>query len=68
MNRFKLARYEAGYSLAEAAEQAGVAIGTVRRAETSGAEAQLTAPVVKAFADAYGKSVAWLLDAEDAAA
>ena len=68
MNRFRLARYEAGYSLAEAAAHAGVALGTVRRAEMTRADAQLTAPIVKALADAYGKSVAWLLDVEDVTA
>ena len=66
MNRFELARYEAGLTLADAAQAANVSQRTIRRAEDERTE-QPTAPVVKAMADAYGKSVAWLLEADEGA-
>jgi transcriptional regulator with XRE-family HTH domain len=62
MNRFELARYEAGLTIAQAAERASVSIRTIRRAERG--EDAPTAPVVKALADAYEKPVVWLLEAE----
>lgn len=66
MNRFQLARYEAGLTIAQAAEQAVVSIRTIRRAEDEQTE-RPTAPVVKALAETYGKPVAWLLDADSQA-
>lgn len=67
MNRFELARYEAGLTIAEAAEKAAVSVRTIRRAEDETTE-QPTAPVVKALAGAYDKTVRWLLDADSKAA
>jgi transcriptional regulator with XRE-family HTH domain len=66
MNRFRLARFETGLRLYEAAERSGIAVSTLSRIEAG--QRQPTAPQTKALADLYGKSVAWLLDAEDAAA
>jgi transcriptional regulator with XRE-family HTH domain len=67
VNRFELARYEAGLTIAEAAQKARVSIRTIRRAEDEETE-QPTAPVVKRLAVTYEKKVAWLLDADDRAA
>lgn len=63
MNRFELARYEAGLTITDAARRANVSERTIRRAEDQGTE-QPTAPIVMALAKAYDKTVAWLLDAE----
>lgn len=64
MNRFELARYEAGLTIAQAAERSSLSIRTVRRAEDETTE-RPTAPTVKALARTYGKRVAWLLGQSD---
>lgn len=67
MNRFELARYEAGLTIAQAADKAAVSIRTIRRAESAETDAP-TAPVVKALSRVYRKPVAWLLDVDEKAA
>lgn len=50
MNPVRLLRFQAGKTLREVTEGAGVAMGTLRRAEGG---QDLTAPVAKALADYY---------------
>lgn len=54
MNPVRLLRFQAGKTLAEVSEGAGVAIGTLRRVEGGKTP---TAPVAKSLADFYGVQV-----------
>ncbi|MEJ7824932.1 MAG: helix-turn-helix transcriptional regulator [Solirubrobacteraceae bacterium] len=62
MSPAELARYEAGLSVAAAAERSGVGARTIRRIENNDV-AKPSAPVLKALADTYGVTVASLLRA-----
>jgi len=64
MNAARLARYEAGLSLTDAAEKAGVSYRTIARLEDGG---HVSAPSAKAVADAYDVTVARLLGLREAA-
>lgn len=65
MNAARLARYEAGLTILEAAQDAGVSERTIRRLEDG---QQPSAPIAKNIADAYGITVAELLGVEPRAA
>lgn len=65
MNPFRLARYEAGLSLEDAAHKSGLSVKTISKLENGGHNPK--APTVKSLADAYGVTVRALLGEEAAA-
>lgn len=60
MSPAKLARYEAGLTVEDAAARTGVHERTIRRIE-NGEISNPSAPIAKSLADAYGVTVAQLL-------
>ena len=65
MNSFKLARYESGLSVEQAAERAGVSGKTIRLYERG--VQHPSAPTAKRLASVYGVTVRALLGEEAAA-
>lgn len=66
MNRYVLLRYKAGLTMPEAAEKAGVSVGTISGLE-SGSTKRPSVKTAMALARVYGCEIAELLVEEHAA-
>lgn len=61
MNRYEMARYNAGLTQTDAAAKAGVSRNTIEKLER-GFTVRPTAPVAQKLAEVYGMTVAELLE------